>query len=118
MLASVLHSDVAVNVSIGIMRAFVEMRHFIANNAIMFERISAVELRQLQYQEQTDAKLEQIFDYMCDGLSGVLNLAAASEMDLASASDIVTDYASMSPGLLQNQTDSLVPSHISPFYQS
>lgn len=32
MLASVLHSDVAVNVSIGIMRAFVEMRRFIANN--------------------------------------------------------------------------------------
>jgi len=66
MLASVLHSDVAVNVSIGIMRAFVEMRHFIANNAIMFERISAVELRQLQYQEQTDAKLEQIFDYISE----------------------------------------------------
>ena len=30
MLASVLHSEVAINVSIGIMRAFVEMRRFIA----------------------------------------------------------------------------------------
>ncbi len=47
MLASVLHSEVAVNVSIGIMRAFVEMRRIFANNAIMFERISAVELRQI-----------------------------------------------------------------------
>lgn len=66
MLASVLHSEVAVNVSIGIMRAFVEMRRFVANNAMMFERISTVELRQLQYQEQTDAKLEQIFDYISE----------------------------------------------------
>lgn len=32
MLASVLHSDVAINTSISIMRVFVEMRHFIANN--------------------------------------------------------------------------------------
>ena len=40
MLASVLHSEVAINVSIGIMRAFVEMRRFIANNALLFERIS------------------------------------------------------------------------------
>lgn len=36
MLASVLHSEVAVNVSIGIMRACVEMRRFIANNALLF----------------------------------------------------------------------------------
>ena len=43
MLASVLHSEVAIKVSIGIMRAFVEMRRFIANNALLFERISSVE---------------------------------------------------------------------------
>ncbi len=61
MLASVLHSEVAINVSIGIMRAFVEMRRFIANNALLFERISNVELKQLEYQKKTDEKLEQIF---------------------------------------------------------
>ena len=66
MLASVLHSDVAVNVSIRIMRAFVEMRHFIASNALMFERISAMELRQLEYQKKTDEKFEQIFEYISD----------------------------------------------------
>ena len=54
MLASVLHSEVAINVSIGIMRAFVEMRRFIANNALLFERISNVELKQLEYQKKTD----------------------------------------------------------------
>ncbi len=66
MLASVLHSDAAVNVSIGIMRAFVEMRRFIANNALLFERISNVELKQLEYQKQTDEKLEQIFEYISE----------------------------------------------------
>lgn len=66
MLASVLHSDIAINVSIGIMRAFVEMRCFIANNALLFERISNVELKQLEYQKQTDEKLEQIFEYISE----------------------------------------------------
>ena len=66
MLASVLHSEVAINVSIGIMRAFVEMRCFIANNALLFERISNVELKQLEYQKNTDEKLEQIFEYISD----------------------------------------------------
>ena len=66
MLASVLHSEVAINVSIGIMRAFVEMRRFIANNALLFERISNVELQQLEYQKKTDEKLEQIFEYISD----------------------------------------------------
>lgn len=62
MLASVLHSEVAIKVSIGIMRTFVEMRRFIANNALLLERISNVELKQLEYQKQTDEKLDQIFD--------------------------------------------------------
>ena len=66
MLASVLHSEVAVNVSIGIMRAFVEMRHFMASNAMLFERISSVELRQLEYQKQTDEKFERVFDYISE----------------------------------------------------
>ena len=50
----------------GIMRAFVEMRRFIANNALLFERISNVELKQLEYQKQTDEKLEQIFEYISE----------------------------------------------------
>ena len=66
MLASVLHSEIAINVSIGIMRAFVEMRQFISNNALLFERISNVELKQLEYQKKTDAKLDQIFEYISD----------------------------------------------------
>ena len=64
MLASVLRSEVAINVSIGIMRAYVEMRRFIANNALLFDRISNIELKQLEYQKQTDEKLEQVFNYI------------------------------------------------------
>ena len=54
MLATVLKGDLATQQSIFIMRAFKEMRHFISNNALMFERINSIELRQLEYQKDTD----------------------------------------------------------------
>lgn len=66
MLSAVLRSDVAVQVSISIMKSFVEMRRFMANNALLFERTSNVELKQLEYQKQTDEKLEQIFEYISE----------------------------------------------------
>ena len=47
MLSAVLRSDVAIDVSIRIMDAFVEMRHFISGNAHLFERIERVELKQI-----------------------------------------------------------------------
>ena len=64
MLSAVLRSDVAVEVSIRIMDAFVEMRRFIVGNAHMFERIERVELKQLTYQKETDEKFEQVFDFI------------------------------------------------------
>lgn len=64
MLSAVLRSKKAAAVSVRIMDAFVEMRHFIANNAAMFDQIRAVELRQLEYQKTTDERFERIFDYM------------------------------------------------------
>lgn len=66
MLSAVLKSDVAVQVSINIRNAFVEMRRFITSNALLFERISNVELKQLEYQKQTDEKLEQVFQYISE----------------------------------------------------
>ena len=66
MLSAVLRSDTAIQISINIMNAFVEMRRFISSNALLFERISTVELRQLEYQKQTDKKLEQIFGYISE----------------------------------------------------
>lgn len=64
MLSAVLRSKTAVSVSVSIMDAFVEMRHFIASNAAMFDQIRAVELRQLEYQRTTDERFERVFDYM------------------------------------------------------
>ena len=64
MLSGVLRSAVAVQTSVQIMRAFVEMRRFIAQNANLFEQIRSVELRQLEYQRTTDERFERVFDYM------------------------------------------------------
>ena len=64
MLSAVLRSSVAIDVSVKIMKTFVEMRRFIASNAAMFEQIRAVELRQLEYQKSTDERFERVFDYM------------------------------------------------------
>ena len=66
MLSAVLNTDVAVEVSVRIMNSFVEMRRFIASNAALFERISAVELKQLEYQKQTDEKFDKVFEYIDD----------------------------------------------------
>ena len=66
MLATVLKGEVAEQQSIFIMRAFREMRHFIANNALLFEKISAVELKQLEYQNSTDEKFDKVFEYIED----------------------------------------------------
>ena len=60
MLTSVLHTERAIAASISIMEAFVEMRHFIANNAALFERISKVELKQLE----ADKKFDRLFEYV------------------------------------------------------
>jgi hypothetical protein len=57
MLSSILKSKVAVNVSIGIMRAFVQMRRFMMSNAQIFQRMDAVE-KQQHYLEN---RVEDIF---------------------------------------------------------
>ena len=64
MLASVLRTPVAVQVSISIMRMFVEMRRFISTNSLLFERISEIELKQLTFQQQTNEKFDKIFYYI------------------------------------------------------
>ena len=66
MLATVLKGELATQQSISIMRAFKEMRHFIANNALMFEKINAIELKQLEFQKNADEKFGRIFEYMAE----------------------------------------------------
>ncbi len=64
MLSGVLRSKVAIDVSVCIMRAFVEMRHFIADNAHMFEQIRSIDHRLDSLERSTDERFERVFDYM------------------------------------------------------
>ncbi|MBN7811776.1 ORF6N domain-containing protein [Algoriphagus sp. H41] len=57
MLSAVLRSDVAVQVSIQIMQAFVSMRSFLMKNASVFQRLDQLELKQLN----TEARFEEVF---------------------------------------------------------
>ena len=56
MLASILKSKKAIKISVNIIRAFVQMRKFITNNANIFQRINNIEQKQLI----SDIKLNEI----------------------------------------------------------
>ncbi|OHD84851.1 MAG: DNA-binding protein [Sulfuricurvum sp. RIFCSPHIGHO2_02_FULL_43_9] len=62
MLSAVLRSQSAVQMSIHIINAFVEMRKFISNNALIFQRLDSLE----QKQSKTDEKVEAIFNAIED----------------------------------------------------
>ena len=64
MLSAVLHSETAIEVSIQVIDAFVQMRRFLSNNSILFERIQKVELQQLEYHKETNEKFDRIFNYI------------------------------------------------------
>lgn len=66
MLSAVLNSDIAIQVSIHIMTAFVEMRRFLANNSVLFQKISEVNWRQQDYEKRTDERFEKVFDYIAE----------------------------------------------------
>jgi len=61
-LSSVLQSEKAIAINIQIMRAFVSMRRFVATNAQIFQRLNALERRQIEHKEEADQKFEQIFN--------------------------------------------------------
>lgn len=58
MLAGVLKNDIAIQVSISIIRAFIEMRKFIANNSNMLNRLTTVEYKLLEH----DKKFDEVFN--------------------------------------------------------
>ena len=62
MLSGILKNDIAIQVSIRIISTFVEMRKFIAENLDVFLRLDTIERRQLNFQEETDRKFNQIFN--------------------------------------------------------
>ena len=60
MLAGVLKNDIAIQVSISIIRVFIEMRKFISSNAQIFERLTNVEYKLLEQ----DKKFDEIFNQL------------------------------------------------------
>lgn len=60
MLSAVLKSDIAVDVSVKIIRSFVNMRKFISNNAIIFQRLETLEQKQFSNDEKFNKLFEAI----------------------------------------------------------
>lgn len=65
MLSGLLKNEIAVQVSIYIMDAFIEMRKFIATNGQVFERLTSIEYRVLEQNKmltEHEKKFEKVFD--------------------------------------------------------
>ena len=62
MLSAVIRTPVSVEISLKIMRAFVDMRKFISYNAALFQRIEHIEVKQFA----TDNKINMILDAIGD----------------------------------------------------
>ncbi|MCM1053034.1 MAG: ORF6N domain-containing protein [Ruminococcus sp.] len=60
MISSLLKSDKAIKVSINIMKAFIEMRKFLASNGQIFERLTNIEYKLLEH----DKKFDEVFNYL------------------------------------------------------
>jgi len=60
-LSGVLKSPRAAEVHVKIMRAFVEMRRFILNNAQVFMRLDSVERRQITFESDTKENFDRVF---------------------------------------------------------
>lgn len=64
MLSALLKSDIAIKVSINIMKAFIEMRKFILNNGQVFERLTNVEYELLEQNKMlTDHEKKFLTNY-------------------------------------------------------
>lgn len=60
MLSGLLKNDIAVQVSIHIMDAFVEMRKFLMLNGQVFERLTSIEYKLLEH----DKKFDEVFNQL------------------------------------------------------
>ena len=78
MLSSVLKSKEAVDVNIRIMRAFVQMRHFLQNNAEIFTEMNYIKQQLLDtniHQKESDKRIDELFarmdKYAIDDTQGI-----------------------------------------------
>lgn len=61
-ISGVLTNKIAIEINIKIMRAFVRMRKFISQNAILFQRLDRLESVQMEHKIESDKKFEQLFN--------------------------------------------------------
>ena len=60
MLSALLNSEIAIRVSINIMKAFIEMRRFILSNAQVFERLTNIECELLEHNKKFDIVFNEL----------------------------------------------------------
>ncbi|MEA1919456.1 MAG: ORF6N domain-containing protein [Campylobacterota bacterium] len=70
-LSSILTSDKAIEIHIEIMRAFVQMRRYISQNALLFERVDLLERKQQTTEQKIDTILNAIEDKSIQPKQGI-----------------------------------------------
>jgi hypothetical protein len=71
MLSSVLRSEIAVNISVQIIRVFVSMRKIISQNISMFERFERIEQRLTIHDKNFDKLFEALDDKSLKAKQGI-----------------------------------------------
>ena len=61
MLSSVLRSEIAVSMGIKIVDEFISMRHYLMDNALVFQRLDRIETKQIENKIEADKNFEKIF---------------------------------------------------------
>jgi hypothetical protein len=62
MLSAVLRSETAIQTSISIINAFVGMRRYLAENAVILHRLDSLERRQMTHEIRTCERFDKVFD--------------------------------------------------------
>ena len=70
MLATVIRTDIAVDVSIKIMDAFIAMRKFLNSNGQVFERLTNIEYKLLEH----DKKFDNVFNQLQNQINFMIDL--------------------------------------------
>lgn len=61
-ISGVLTNKIAIEINIKIMRAFVQMRRFISQNGLLFQRLDRLESIQMEHKIESDKKFDQLFN--------------------------------------------------------
>ncbi len=64
MLSSVLRSKIATEISIKIIRTFVQMRKYLLTSGEIFSRLDKIETKQIENKLEADKKFDEIFDFI------------------------------------------------------